>query len=210
MTEFQRANPAISLSIDCGLWPDSPLDAESDISLSMTESTSADSISTPIATFHYALFASEDYLRLYGAPKTLQDAANHRWVRHTSHKEQQNTWHPKAAALVELAGEHLVSNSSAATLQAVRSGVGLSSLPTYVQIIAPDLVMLDLEPLAHPVLYMRHRASAERQGRVKRVKEWLLGLFDGADRPWFRDEFVHPKDFQRLSHRRPDTAAQAS
>ncbi|MFI4933146.1 MAG: LysR family transcriptional regulator [Caulobacterales bacterium] len=200
---FQMANPTISLSIDCGLWPSSPLDGETDLSLSMAEETPGDVVSIPIATTHYALFASPEYLRVYGTPKSFAEAADHRWIHHSSHREQQGTWHPKASATVELAGQQLVSNSSATTLQAVKHGVGLCSLPTYVLTFEPGLVMLDLEPLAHPILYLRHRAAAERQGRVKRVKEWLMGLFDPVDKPWYRHEFIHPRDFDRARRRVP-------
>jgi len=195
LADFQMANPGITVSVDCGLWPDSPLEGEVDLTLSLSESTPGDCLSMPIATLHYALFASKEYLKLYGAPRSLAEAADHRWVRHASQGVQPNTWHPKAFAVGELAGQHLVSNSSAATFQAVRHGAGIASLPTYALTIDPELEMLDFEPVAHPVLYLRHRPAAERQGRIKRVKEWLLSLFDPTEQPWFRDEFIHPRDF---------------
>jgi hypothetical protein len=30
---------------------------------------------------------------------------------------------------------------------------------------------------------------------VKLVKEWLQEVFDPAEQPWFREEFIHPDDF---------------
>lgn len=201
LQSFQMANPEIHLSIDCGMWPDSPLEGDTDLTIDMSETAHADLISTPIATVHYALFASQDYLRVYGTPKSLAEAADHRWVRHTSHKEQHARWHPKASAIGELAGQQLLSNSSATTLQAIRHGGGIGALPTYVVTFEPDLVMLDFEPMAHPVIFLRHRPAAERQTRVMRVKEWLVGLFDAADRPWYREEYVHPRDFDRARAR---------
>jgi DNA-binding transcriptional LysR family regulator len=163
----------------------------------MTEIGPPDVVSAPIATLHYAVFASPDYLRLYGMPTSYADVAKHRWVRHPSHKEQLGTWHPKAAAMAELAGQQLISNSSAATLMAIKHGAGVGVLPTCVVQFASDLVMVDLEPTSHPVLYVRYRRSSEAQGRVKRVKDWIVSLFDPVDKPWFRDEFVHPRDFPR-------------
>ena len=56
---------------------------------------------------------------------------------------------------------------------------------------------LDLEPVAHPVLWLRHHPAALRQGRVRRVKEWLQRVFDAGERPWFREEFIHPREFSR-------------
>jgi DNA-binding transcriptional LysR family regulator len=201
LPSFQMANPEIHLAIDCGLWPDGTFDGDTDIAIDMNEAATPDYVSMPIATMHYCLFASAEYLRVYGTPRSLAEVADHRWVRHTSHKEQTSTWHPKAAAVGELAGQQLISNSSATTLQAIKHGAGIGALPTYVLNLEPDLVMLDLDPMAHPFLFLRHHASAVRQDRIMRVKDWIIGLFDATDRPWYRDEFIHPRDWSRMRGR---------
>ncbi|HZZ87948.1 MAG TPA: LysR family transcriptional regulator [Caulobacteraceae bacterium] len=205
LPNFQMANPQVQLSIDCGLWIGSMLESEPDLALEMSETCPPDLVSTPIATLHYCGFASREYLDLYGQPKTLQEVAQHRTVRHTSHSEQKSTWNPKATAVGILAESHFVSNSSAATFQAIRSGAGIGALPTFVLMFAPELVMLDLEPWSHPVLFLRHRPMIENQLRVKLVKDWLLKLFDPTDQPWFREEFVHPSDFERYLPETPET-----
>jgi len=201
LPKFQMANPQVQLQVDCGLWIGSLLEEEPDLSLEMTDPSSVELVSYPIATLHYALFASREYLDLYGAPRTLADLASHRTVRHTSHREQKATWNPKASAISLLADYHFVSNSSAATFQAIRAGAGIGSLPTFVATIAPELVMLDLEPWGHPVLFLRHHPAIEHRRRVKLVKDWLLEVFDPAEQPWFREEFIHPNEFGRYSLR---------
>jgi DNA-binding transcriptional LysR family regulator len=206
LPRFQMANPQIQLAIDCGLWIGSMLESEPDLALEMNETCGSDLVSAPIATMHYCAFASREYLDLYGTPKTLTQLAEHRIVHHTSHREQKSRWHPKAEALSVLADPQFVCNSSAATFQATRAGAGISILPTFVVTLAPDLVMLDLEPLAHPYLFLRHRAMIEQQQRVKLVKDWLQEVFDPTDQPWFREEFVHPADFQRYLPEIPATA----
>ena len=208
IAHFQMANPEIDLTIDCSLGQENPRDGDPDLTLAMTEVGPADVVSVPIARLHYAIFASREYLTLYGMPKSFAEVAKHRFVRHPSHKEQVSTWHPKATALSELAGQQLVSNSSAATMQAIKFGAGVGTLPTLVAQLEPELVMLDLEPTAHPLLYVRYRREAESQGRVRRVKDWLISVFDSTDKPWFRDEFVHPRDFGRVTTA-PRSAAQA-
>ena len=205
---FQRAHPEIQLAVDCGLlWPDSPLEGAPDLSLDFSGKAPQGVVSAPIATFHYAYFASRSYLELYGAPATPAELTQHRMVRHTSHREQVNTWNPKFAAVNALAGTHMISNSSATTLMAIKQGVGLGILPTQVVNFEPELVMLDLEPMAHPVLFLRHEPAAVRQSRVQRVKDWLLEVFDPTSQPWYREEFIHPRDFERIirSLQRPNT-----
>ena len=199
IASFQMANPEIDLTIDCGLGQDRSFEGDPDLTLAMTEVGPADVVSVPIARLHYAIFASREYLTLYGMPKSFAEVAKHRFVRHPSHKEQVGTWHPKATALAELAGQQLVCNSSAATLLAIKHGAGVGAMPTCIVPFEPELVMLDLEPTAHPLLYVRYRRASENQGRVRRVKDWLVSVFDSTDKPWFRDEFVHPRDFGRVA-----------
>ena len=176
LAKFQMSNPNVQLSIDCGMWIGSMLEAEPDLYLEMTDSYSPD---------------------LDGTPKSIAELTEHRTIRHTSHREQKSTWNPKAAAIGQLAQNHFISNSSAATFQAVRAGAGLASLPTYVATLDPDLVMLDLGPWGDPVLFLRHHGAIEHQRRVKLVKDWLLEVFDPTEQPWFREEFIHPSDFDR-------------
>src|SRR5580704_3828443 len=142
LAQFQMSNPQVQLSIDCGLWIGSMLEAEPDLYLEMTEAYSPDLVSMPIATLHYAAFASREYLDLYGTPKTHAEVADHRTVRYANHREQKSTWNRKADALDLLTESLFVSNSSAATFLAIRAGAGIGALPTYVVTLAPELVML--------------------------------------------------------------------
>jgi DNA-binding transcriptional LysR family regulator len=196
---FQRANPEIEIALDVGLWLDAPMEGETHLALEFTETCPAGLVSIPIATIHYAYFASREYLDIYGVPSNHAEVAQHRMVRHVSHREQVNTWSPKLAAVNALAGSHLITNSSLSMLAAIKAGAGIGVLPTYVTRYEPDLVMLDLEAMAHPKLFLRHDPAVVRQNRVQRAKEWLVELFDNSRRPWFREEYVHPRDYGRLT-----------
>lgn len=203
LPEFLSANPHINLTVDCGLWPEHALPGEADLTLDSGDEGPSDQTSTPVAVLHYALLASRDYLNTYGTPKTLAEVAQHRLVRHTAYNDQRHTWHPKAQAVGDIAGRHLATNSSAVMLQAVVNGAGIGSLPTACLPIEPNLVMLDFEPAAHPTLWLRYRSSAARQGRIRRVIEWIQRVFDPTEQPWFRNEFVHPRDFPLFTRAAP-------
>jgi DNA-binding transcriptional LysR family regulator len=207
LAKLQMANPNLQVSIDCGMWSGSMLQAEPDLYLEMSDDHAPDLVSIPIATMHYALFASREYLDLYGTPQTVAELAGHRAIQFTGHRWQQSTWTPKAVAVGQLSQNYFICNSSAATLQAIRSGVGIGTLPTYITTIAPELVMLDFGTWGHPYLFLRHHGNIEHQQRVKLVKDWLLEVFDPTDQPWFRDEYIHPADFHRYIGRRPVRAA---
>jgi len=196
MSEFLRAHPGLDLSIDCGLWPDRPLDGEAELTLSYTEPTAGDMVARPIAYMHYAAFASREYINLYGEPGSPNDALKHPCIHHVAQTHQREVWTEQQKALQVLAHKHVQTNSSAVVIQAVKNGIGLASLPTAILSIEPDLVMLERVPPIAPVkLWMVHHRDATRSARVRAVADWLKSIFDGRTRPWYRAEFVHPRDF---------------
>jgi len=197
LPDFQAANPEIDLVLDCGMNPGTLTVGDVDLSLEFVQDLGSDRATTPIAHLHYAFYASRRYLNTYGAPKNLTDVANHRMVRLSAFREQRSTWNRKAEAMRELIGVNLMTNSSAAMVEAVRAGAGIGSLPTAIYAVDPELVMLDLDPVAHPTLWLRHHPAVVRHGRVQRVKEWLQRAFSPVGHPWFRDDFIHPRDFPK-------------
>jgi DNA-binding transcriptional LysR family regulator len=199
---FLQANPKISISLDCGFWSDRPPMGHTDLFVEFDDGgDKADFVSTPLACVHYALFASQGYLALYGTPKSLQEVASHRLLQHSAMTRQPESWAPKTEALHKLADWSLTTNSSTATFLGTRAGAGISSLPTWVAAIAPELVMLDIAPMARLQLWVRHHQAVSRSARVKLVVEWLKELFDPRTQPWYRAEFIHPAEFEPILKR---------
>jgi DNA-binding transcriptional LysR family regulator len=195
LPEFQRENPKISVSLDAGLWPRDDIQGETDLSLRFEESKHPDDVVTRLATYHYCLFASPDYIQLYGAPRTLAEVADHRVVHHIAQRHQSDSWHPKAGALQAMWNRQIETNSSAAALIAIRSGAGIGALPTAALTVAPELVMIGDAPLAKIMLWLVHHRDARNVERTRRVMDWLKGIFDPRANPWYREEYVAPADF---------------
>ncbi len=200
---FLRANPKISISLDCGYWSDRPPAGPTDLFVQYDNGGGdPDIISTPLAHIHYAMFAAPEYLELYGAPKSLQEVASHRLVHHSAMTRQRENWAAKTDAFHQVAEYSLLTNSSTAMVEAVRAGGGISSLPTYVLTFAPELVMLDIPPMARLQLWVCHHRDLARSARVKLAVAWLQELFDPRTQPWYRAEFIHPDAFDQSSRRR--------
>jgi DNA-binding transcriptional LysR family regulator len=194
--DFMQANPKITLTLDCGLWPDSPVSEYVDLSVQFADGgPNPDIVATPLAHFHYAWFASRRYLDLYGTPTTLQELAAHRIVQHSAAKRQPEGWGAKTAAFYDLAEPALFTNSSAAFVTSMQAGLGIGAMPTVILTIAPDLVMLDLPPVAHARLWVCHHRDIAKSARVARVMDWLQDVFDPSEQPWYRAEFIHPSEF---------------
>ncbi len=196
LPDFQRRFPEIQVSLDCGMWREMPLRMQPDIHVGFGETTPADMDARPLAFFHYAVFASRDYVDVYGQPKSLNDIlANHRMVMHVAQLHQPAGWRAPATALHELSPASVETNCSSALLHIIKNGGGVGALPTAIVEQEPSLVMLDLPPLSRATLWLRHRYDVGRRGRVRRMADWLQETFDATHRPWFREEFVHPSQF---------------
>jgi len=195
MPDFLRANPKIRLTMDCGFWPDNPLDGDTDIALTFTEPTNSDVIARPVGHMHYALFAARSYLDIYGAPETLEAATAHRYVHHVALTRQPENWAIKLSSFFIMVNRSATTNSSAVSFLAVQNGVGIGLLPTAVASFSPGLTMIQDRPLANVKLWIYYHRDLAQSARVRLVIDWLEELFDQRTHPWFRPEFVHPDDF---------------
>ncbi|WP_421931123.1 LysR family transcriptional regulator [Phenylobacterium sp.] len=197
IAEFMKESPGIRLAMDCGFYRENPVDAHIDLSIQFTDGGGApDVAATELATLHYALFASQDYIDTYGAPTKLEAAVGHRFIAHSAQVSERGQWHAKTSAFMELAAPALVVNSSTAMLYAIQRGAGIGPIPTAILRMTQDLVMLDIPPLASGTLWLCHHRDAVKSPRVARVAEWLVSIFDARERPWFRKEFIHPSEFE--------------
>jgi DNA-binding transcriptional LysR family regulator len=192
---FHRENPRILLTINSGIWPDAPLRAPTDIFLQYEPETSPDMIAVEVATVHYVMVASRQYLDLYGEPSSLAEIAQARYVHHSAQKHQPETWNSKTAPLLDLAEPALETNSSLAMFTALKYGGGIGPVPTGLVKLEPDLVVLNAPVVASPKLWMTFHLDVARAARVRRVTDWIKSVFDQRENPWFRPEFVHPSEF---------------
>ncbi len=195
LPDFLRTNPKISVSLDCGFWPDSPLSSEIDVTLQFDPVSNPDVAATPIATFHYGLYAAQSYIDLYGKPTSLAQSAEHRYIHHPAQKRQKDKWDAKSVAFQGLANVAFESNCSAATLAAIKNGAGIGALPTAIYEVEPDLVMLDIPSQLKTTLWMCVHREAVRTARIRRVMDWMGTVFDQRTKPWFRSEYVPPSEF---------------
>jgi DNA-binding transcriptional LysR family regulator len=193
--EFLRANPKIDLIVDCGLWPDKPLGGDVDVTLTFSEPKHADAIGTPIAHFHYAVFASREYLDLYGTPSSYEEAIQHPYVHHVAQDHQRESWAARALPFQDFMHHRLQTNSSAVSFSAVKYGAGTGTMPTAILALEPSLVMLDTPPLASIKLWLVHHRDVAKSARIRCVVDWLKEVFDPRNKPWYRAEFVHPREF---------------
>jgi DNA-binding transcriptional LysR family regulator len=198
-----RENPKLDIGLDCGLWPDDPLTIDAEIALVYDAQPVAGYVTRTIAHVHYGLFGSKSFLKLYGAPTTVEEALRHPYLHHTAQRHTSGMAR-SIPDFQDLARRRLQTNSSAAVVEGVIAGTGLAALPTFLAATYPDLVMLS-PPLPPICLSLVYHNDVARQPRIKTVLGWLEATFDASSHPWFRQEFTAPKDY--FAHKSTGTEA---
>ncbi len=168
---------------------------EHDVAVGFQKPADLEAICSKLATIHIMPFASDQYLRQYGIPLSIDDLHGHQFI-------QQDSPGTKADAvnlfLTQDLAEKIISirvSSSFSHYWAVANGVGIGALPTYARAITRRVRPLDLPIRLRFELWMSYRREARNSEPVQKVIQWLRDSFDGNRYPWFSDRFVHPDEF---------------
>jgi DNA-binding transcriptional LysR family regulator len=94
-------------------------------------------------------------------------------------------------------------NNSTALLWAIIKGAGIGWSPTYIHVMGPKMVPLDIDAIFPFDIWLTYHPDAARVPRVRRLIDWIIENFDPKAFPWFRDEFIHPRDLPSHYHGPP-------
>lgn len=154
-----------------------------------------EAICAKLATVHVMLFASDQYIREYGMPTSVDDLDGHKFI----HQESPGLRHDAIDVfLTQDAVRRLVAlrmNSSFSHYWAVVSGVGIGAMPTYARVVTRRVRPVDLNIRLRFELWLSYRREARLSEPVQSVVRWLRKSFDTSLYPWFADHFIHPDDF---------------
>lgn len=146
LSEFVDLYPDVKINL---ILSDNELDLsmrEADIAIRLRQPTQPDLIQRKLFTVHFHIYASQEYLRHNGTPRTLDDLAHHKFVTYgapvpTFLKEM--NWLEKQGADGGFPDNIVLSiNSVYGLRQAVKAGIGLAVLPDYM--VAPDSSIVQL------------------------------------------------------------------
>lgn len=194
MSGFLAENPGLRLSILSDRYLPKAGPGYADVVVSFDQPKQAEVISFPLATLHYCVFSSRDYLDTYGAPSGPLDVGNHRVLNHTQYSENPG-WKEKTSQIAALVEPTIVTDCSAALLQATACGAGISVMPSYAARLDSRLTALPIPPLASVKVWLSYHETARRVPRIRTVVGWMRDIFDRKKNPWFREEYVPPSLF---------------
>ncbi|KZC00624.1 LysR family transcriptional regulator [Methylobacterium radiotolerans] len=195
LVEFQRANPRLTVDLRCAMESADVLRLEADVAIQLTRPTSPDLRIVKIGRIHMVPYAARSYEETYGLPARPEDLERHRIVvqdgGQTVALEDYVRSVPGFPAKVPIT---LRVNVSSAYYWAIAKGAGIGLLPTYASAIGAQVVPVDNLGRFSIDIWLTYHPDAERITRVRRTIDWLRASFDPKRYPWFRDEFIHPRD----------------
>ena len=168
-----------------------------DVAISFQRPEASEFEAVRLATLHYMMFASPDYVARHGRPEGLHEVWRHRRVDQTAPGLNTHLLEFIFGPEAPDALPPIRTNSSAAQLAAVESGAGIAAMPTYVAVLSPGLVALEPPLNLRFDVYATYAAGAAEREPVQALLAWLDHCFSPEACPWFRHEFVHPRDFPR-------------
>jgi DNA-binding transcriptional LysR family regulator len=199
LVEFQRAHPQILVDMRCAMHPADVLRAETDLAVQITPPQVDNLKVVKLGRIHAIPFASQEYLDKFGTPATREELLRHRICLQIADRittvENFQRLFPGAP---EVGSISVKSNVSSAHYWFIARGAGIGMLPTYAPAVGARVVPLDIAGvyIAHDILLTFH-PDASRVSRVRRLIDFLKEAFSPHRYPWFRDEFIHPRDLPR-------------
>jgi DNA-binding transcriptional LysR family regulator len=182
--EFLELYPDIQVTL---LLEDRELDLsmrEADVAIRLRRPTQPDLIQRKLFTVHHHVYASLDYVKKYGIPKSVEDLDKHRIITFGETEGYLSNLNlletvGRAEGSSRRAALHV--NNAYGLRRAVQAGAGIASLADYIVAADSNLVVIDL-PIETPEfdtyfvypeeLKETKRVTAFRDFIVAKAKEW--------------------------------------
>jgi DNA-binding transcriptional LysR family regulator len=196
LIDFQRAYPKLTIDLNCEMRSADVLRLKADLSVQLDRPKNPDVKVVRLGRIHSMPGASPSYLAIYGMPKSIEDLRKHRLALQFNEQTRTQELYDKIFAGVPQ--ENFVTfrtNNSSALLWAIIKGAGIGWSPTYIHMMGPKLQPIDIEGLVFPFdVWLAYHPDAARVSRTRRVIDWVIENFNPKKYPWFRDEFIHPRE----------------
>lgn len=178
--DFLEAYPDVDLHV---LLTDTELDLgmrEADVAIRLAPPRQPDLVARHLFTVHTHIYASPEYLERYGEPKTVDDLNHHPLVVYGADTKPPV---PGINWLAEVGRENsqgsrkpvLTVNNIYAILNAVRSGLGLGSLPQYMVDTHHGLIRVLPEVQGPPIEgYFAYPEEMRHSKRIEVFRDFLL------------------------------------
>ena len=160
-----------------------------DIQILYYQPAEVDSVALRVGTMHFIPFASHSYLEKFGRPTSQEELREHRLLGHAAYLIDKGTWASwqREDAMQEMA---MLTNQSGPLAWSIKLGAGIGLLPTYVALIDPDFVPVDLGQRFRTPIFLSFQREAAKKWPVRATLDYLRDVvFDKKAMPWFGDQY---------------------
>jgi DNA-binding transcriptional LysR family regulator len=196
LVEFQRAHPRMVIELNCTMRPADLVKMEADVSIQITRPTDPAMKAVRIGRMHATFFAAQDYLTTYGRPTSIEEMTAHKVVEQLSPQVQHQEYDRLFPGKARDGFVSVVTNTSTAHYWAVAKGAGIGMLPTYLWAIGARVEPVDVGYHTSYDIWLVYHPESRRIRRVSVTIDWLRGLFDPKEFPWFRDDYLAPQQLE--------------
>jgi DNA-binding transcriptional LysR family regulator len=200
LVEFQQSFPRITIDLHCAMRSADVSRHEADIAIHLSRPTALDVKVVRLGRMHLMCFASQKYIDTYGAPKTIEELIKHHRIV-VQATEQATLRETLAGLFPGQPPQDLVvmkTNVSSANYWAVANGAGIGVFPTYAVALGGKIVPLEVEFHLPVDIWLSYHPGSGQIPRVRYMIDWLVEVFNSSKYPWFKDEFVHPRELKAV------------
>ena len=155
---------------------------EADVAIRVTPPTQPEVISRKLMVISNDIYAAPEYVERYGQPQSTTDLDRHRIVIYgdESHPPTPGVnWLADLCrdAATDVSPKRLMVNNIYAIGQAIRAGLGIGALPSYLAALSPELirVMPHLDGPQVPAHFV-YAEEMKHSARISAFRDFLLGM----------------------------------
>jgi len=197
LVEFQQAYPRVLVDLHCAMRSADVSRHEADVAIHLSRPSALDVKLVRLGRMHLMFWASEKYIEKYGTPHTAHELIKHRLVlQFADQLAAKETFESFFPGVQERDLLVMKTNVSSANYWAVANGAGIGVFPSYAIALGGKLIPLEVELNRSLDIWLSYHPGSGRIPRVRHMIDWLIEAFSPARFPWFKEEFVHPHEFE--------------
>ncbi len=195
LVDFQKSHPNVMVDLECTMAPPDVYAMQADLAVQLESPEQNALMVTRLGYLHMQFFASEDFIRKNGTPKTLDDLKNFKIVEQKFPQNQSSN----GDTLYRNIPEEMIAvrtNTSSAHAYAISRGAGLGILPTYARAVTKRVVPVMGDVHFRREIFLTYKRDIGDQKHTRATIDWLKSTFNPNKYPWFSENFIPPQQFE--------------
>jgi DNA-binding transcriptional LysR family regulator len=195
---FSARNPNIAIRLHPSMSVANMRRFEIDLAIQVLEPVLPEIKRVRLARLHLILAAAPSYIAKHGKPNKASDLKDHTFVFHSNPQFSDLSRIEQAVGKKLEQSQYLVLRNSSAHYMAIENGLGIGYIPSYTFGLGTKVLPVALQVRYEMDVWLCFHEDARNTPRISCVIDWLNSIFDPRLFPWFRRDFIAPKDFDAI------------